>query len=150
MKFLLLINILLLSLLAKNYTYSINAKVIAKHASIYSQANENSMRKNNYFKQGNNVKVAYCNKYRWCKIRNGYIKQDLLNIKSYRFTTSAKINKTTYTPLPSTKVYTDKKHVKKTLKRLPIYPKKYRKYLDPYDKYFSNQSSEVKMNNSKI
>ncbi len=149
MKFLLLINILLFSLFAKGYAYNINAKVISKYASIYNQPNENSIKKNNYFKKGSNVKVAYCNKYRWCKIQYGYIKQDLLNIKSYLFQAPPKIKKTTYTPLPSTAVYTNKLRIKKTLKRLPIYPKKYQKKIDPYDKYFSHQSSEIKINSSK-
>jgi hypothetical protein len=175
MKFLLLINLLLLSLFAKDYKYNIKATVVTHNASIYIQPNEYAQKKENYFKRGDIIGVAYCNKFRWCKIKNGYIKQDVLNIKSYLYHNFIKpkyvpVKRTTvyrkkpiYTPEQSTKVYADKPtytsirrakvYAKKPLKRLPIYPSKRKKYiknLDHYDKYFYNGSSEVKINNSSI
>jgi len=160
MKFLLLINILLLSLIAKDYKYNIKAKVVTHNASIYIQPNEYTQKKENYFKRGDIVGVAYCNKFRWCKIKNGYIKQDVLNIKSYVHQGLIKYQKPIYTPAQSTKVYTKKStytpvqrtkvYTKKPLKRLPIYKSKPKKRINHYDEYFSSGSSEVTINNSKI
>lgn len=56
------------------------AQVKSKSADLYHNPYECAKKKVAYFKQGDMIEIEYCNKYRWCKTKKGFVKKDLLRL----------------------------------------------------------------------
>lgn len=152
MKFFFLIVLIFISLNAQTAKKRITATVISKYASIYQKPYECSAKKTNYFKCGDKIYIDYCNQYRWCKTKHGYIKRDKLSIttpqtvqqqsKQIVMPQAQNIQRTS---ISSSYLLPVKKQQKKE-KRLQLIQYvscKDNIDIDHYDAYFTPQSSEL-------
>lgn len=80
MRYIFLIAVMILSLDAKIEQKEMYAQVKSKSADLYHRPYECAQKKENFFKKGDMIEIEYCNKYRWCKTTNGFVKKDLLRL----------------------------------------------------------------------
>jgi len=80
MKYILLLTLTWLTLSAQIDEKQMYAKVTSTNADLYQKPYECSKKKENFFKKGDMVEVLYCDKYQWCKTKNGFVKKNLLRL----------------------------------------------------------------------
>jgi hypothetical protein len=136
---------------------AVKTVVNAKSIDLYRLPFETSQKRASYYPRGTILHVSACNRYGWCKVKNGYVKQHLLkfyNLKKFR-----------YKNLPKHKVV--KKQIKypDELIDIDLYePKKQEVKIEliavlkedtnltkmalAYDVYFSNKSSYLNIKES--
>lgn len=150
MRYIFLITVIILSLNAEIDRKEMYAQVKSKSADLYHHPYECAQKKENFFKKGDMIEIEYCNKYRWCKTTNGFVKKDLLRLPEPLRSQDK--------PLPDARMVP--RVLKKELQRVeliaePIIVQKTNsseeiapviqesKRLDAYDEYFSEQSAKV-------
>jgi len=144
MRIVILVTLLFLSLNAEADRSKLYAYVMSNNTSLYEKPYECAKKKNNYFKKGDRLEIYYCNQYRWCKTKNGYVKRDLLKI----ITSSPK--RGSVKPVKNSNIKhskSDKSAIK--VEVLPIFDCKPRKDLDEYDEYFAPKSTQVNMEDNR-
>jgi hypothetical protein len=152
------VKILIFILLIGSQLFSsstIKTVVNAKSIDLYRLPFETSEKRNSYYKRGAVLHVSACNRYGWCKVKNGYVKRHLLkfyNLKTYRYKNLPKhkvvrkrikpINETIdiklYDPLRETKVVVADLKEDTNLTKMAL----------AYDVYFSNKSSYLNIDES--
>ncbi len=131
---------------AQDNTKKMYAKIVAKNATLYQKPYECSKKKVAYYKRGDVIEIEYCNQYRWCKTKHGYVKRDLLSVRTPYIDYTKKIKKK--------KRDEKQKHVvsrknsdlilqKRTRsKKIHLIPYKKKIILqDPYNEYFYKRKS---------
>lgn len=152
MKFFFLIVLVFIALDAKTSGKRITATVVAKNATLFQKPYECSAKKVNYYKRGDRVVIDYCNQYRWCKTKYGYIKRDKLSIKlpqtiqqPPKQVLQAQPQEVQRTSIESSYLLPVKKEQKKErrLELIPYVSCKSNTDIDHYEAYFTPQSSEL-------
>ncbi|MBU0721285.1 hypothetical protein KJ877_08080 [bacterium] len=87
MKFVILISLIALSLSAQTDKQRIFGHVVSDNADLYKKPYECSEKRLRYFNKGDVIQIDYCNQYKWCKTKNGYVKKDLLRLNVPKFET---------------------------------------------------------------
>ncbi len=142
--------LLLLSLYADIDKIQMYAKVKSKSADLYHHPYECAKKKPAFFKRGDMIKIEYCNKYRWCKTTNGFVKKDLLRLpeplrKEDRPLPSSIMIPRKIKPVRKVEIIADPVSTQQTnssKKIIEVVPRLEKK-LDAYDEYFQNKSIKV-------
>jgi len=145
MKYVLALVLTVVSLLAQIDKKETYGQVKSKNADLYSKPYECSKKKENYFKKGDVIEIKSCNKYKWCKTKNGYVKKDSLRLPDSFLKQPAPVKvpvqmpkKTVAPKLKSLPVLLQaNKRAREVTQRMDVKP------LDAYDKYFSEESTKV-------
>ena len=141
---------ILLSLHADIDKIQMYAKVKATSADLYHRPYECSKKKHAFFRRGDMIKIEYCNKYKWCKTTNGFVKKDLLILpeplrkENYPIPNPImiprKIKPVQKVEIIDNPIVTQVSNLskKRTQVTTPL-----KKKLDAYDEYFKNTSTKV-------
>ena len=93
MRLFILLFLSIVAIHAQDNTKKIYAKIVAKNATLYQKPYECSKKKVAYYKRGDVIEIEYCNQYRWCKTKHGYLKRDLLSLRTPYIDHTKKIKK---------------------------------------------------------
>jgi hypothetical protein len=144
MKILLIVSALILVLGVKASADDIKAKVVSKSATLYQKPYECAKKKRGYFKEGDIIPIIYCNQYRWCKTKHGYVKKDLLKISGEKKEPAKR-------EIESKKIVKRSETDMKTIRLIP-YNKIHKRvrHLTPYEEYFRPSSVKVWEGNNSL
>ncbi len=148
MKFIIFLTLLFLSLNAQIDKTKMYAHVISKSADLYEHPYECAKKKENYFKKGEILQIIYCNQYRWCTVKNGYVKQDLLNIVVPKYMQKSPKTKIIQKKIENIKIVEDykPKMQKPKIEVIEVFPAVVeinKENLGPYEEYFSPDSKKL-------
>jgi len=80
MKYILIFALTVFSLQAQIDEKEMYAKVKSQSADLYARPYQCAKKKVAYFSKGDMIEISYCDKYKWCKTKNGFVKKNLLRL----------------------------------------------------------------------
>jgi len=80
MKYILILAFVILSLHAQIDEKEMYAKVKSQSADLYAKPYQCAKKKVAYFSKGDMIEISYCDRYKWCKTKNGFVKKNLLRL----------------------------------------------------------------------
>ena len=80
MKYILILAFVILSLHAQIDKKEMYAKVKSQSADLYAKPYQCAKKKVAYFSKGDMIEISYCDRYKWCKTKNGFVKKNLLRL----------------------------------------------------------------------